>query len=143
MAHQIQREVRRKEVNLISIAGITFAAYLCLCAMLPKPETEAKQIQLQTFEITAYTNSMADTGKSPTDKDYGITASGSRVKTGDCACPPEIPFGTKVYIPELGRTLICTDRGGDIKGKRLDVYMPSRSAVKQFGRQRMQVEIKR
>jgi 3D (Asp-Asp-Asp) domain-containing protein len=109
--------------------------------MLPKEE--AKVNELQTFEITAYTNGPSDTGKAPGDPDYGITASGSTVKSGDCACPPEIPFGTKVYIPEMGRTFTCTDRGGDIKGRRLDIYMPSRSSVKQFGRQRMQVEIKR
>ena len=35
--------------------------------------------------------------------DRGLTASGRRVGVGQCAAPPSIPFGSKVYIPALGR----------------------------------------
>jgi 3D (Asp-Asp-Asp) domain-containing protein len=112
---------------------------LALAATLPIEE--AKVNEVKTFEITAYSANYEDTGKAPGDEDYGITASGSRVKSGDVACPPQYPFGTKFYIPDLNRTYVCTDRGGDIKNHRLDLFMPSRSDVKQFGRQRLEVEI--
>ena len=29
-----------------------------------------------------------------------------------CACPVNLPFGTNIYIQELGISLICVDRGG-------------------------------
>lgn len=37
------------------------------------------------------------------------------------ACPPELPFGTRLGIKEIGR-VTCVDRGGAIKGRRLDLW---------------------
>ena len=37
------------------------------------------------------------------------------------ACPPEFKFGQKVYIKGIG-VATCHDRGGAIKGKRLDLW---------------------
>lgn len=31
-----------------------------------------------------------------------------------CACPAELPFGTRIYIKQTGDTYICVDRGGAI-----------------------------
>jgi 3D (Asp-Asp-Asp) domain-containing protein len=109
--------------------------------MLPKEEAKSREVE--TFIVTAYTNSVEDTGKRPGDKDYGITASGKRVGLGDCACDKRYPFGTKFYVPELGKTFTCVDRGSMVRGEHIDVYLPSRSSVKRFGRQRLEVEIKR
>lgn len=96
---------------------------------------------LETFEVTAYTLHPSETGKAPGHPAYGITASGKRVEVGDVACPPYMEFGTRVHIPEMGQTFVCTDRGGAIKGNRLDIYMDSRGQAFEFGRQWLDVEI--
>lgn len=53
------------------------------------------------------------------------TASGYKLKKEDAfkivACPPEFKLGTKFYIEGLGE-VTCEDRGGAIKGKRLDLW---------------------
>lgn len=54
----------------------------------------------------------------------GITASGHAINPGDllCAADPDIPFGTRILIPGYSKYPVrVLDRGGDIKGNRLDV----------------------
>lgn len=71
--------------------------------------------------------------------DCFVTASGYRLKPEDsfkiAACPPEIPFGTKVDIQGIG-IVRCEDRGGAIKSKRLDVWsgvgMPALQRMKEM-----------
>ncbi|WP_242831021.1 3D domain-containing protein [Desulfosporosinus meridiei] len=78
--------------------------------------------------VTAYTaNDRGRDGK-------GITASGEPVKEGwTIAADPSLPFGTKIYIPKLEHTYTVTDRGGAIRGNRLDLYMEKRSDAIEFG----------
>src|SRR5699024_5288172 len=103
--------------------------------------TEEPEPILETFEVTAYTLHPSETGKAPGHPAYGITASGKYVERGDAACPPSMEFGTELYIPEMDRTFVCSDRGSAIKGNRLDLYMVSRSDAFEFGRQWLDVEI--
>jgi peptidoglycan hydrolase-like protein with peptidoglycan-binding domain/3D (Asp-Asp-Asp) domain-containing protein len=49
-------------------------------------------------------------------------ASGAEVYPGMIAAPREYPFGFKMNIPGIG-TVAVQDRGGAIKGNRLDVWM--------------------
>lgn len=73
---------------------------------------------------------------------YGVTASGKRVEEGvTVACPPRFPFGTRIHIPYFDNTFTCTDRGGAIKGKRLDVYIPELNKALRFGRRQLLVKI--
>ncbi|WP_412767176.1 3D domain-containing protein [Brevibacillus agri] len=91
---------------------------------------------LATYEVTAY--SVGD-DFTPT---HGITASGARVREGvTAACPPELPFGTRVHIEGVGER-VCLDRGGAIKGRRLDVYMTDRSEALRFGRKKALVLVR-
>ena len=57
-----------------------------------------------------------------------ITASGYRLSDSDIsrvvACPRPYEFGTRFYIADVGEVR-CEDRGGAIKGKRLDLYVGS------------------
>lgn len=88
----------------------------------------------ETYEITAYTAGPESTGKRPGDPGFGITTSGKRVKEGETiACPPEIALGTPVFIEDVGLR-VCRDRGGAIKGKRLDVYIADLDEALAFGR---------
>jgi 3D (Asp-Asp-Asp) domain-containing protein len=70
----------------------------------------------------------------------GITASGEKVQEGrTIAADKGIPFGTQIYIPALDHTYAVTDRGGAIKGNRLDLYMESRKDALRFGVQELKV----
>lgn len=96
---------------------------------------------IDIYEITAYTAGYESTGKNPGDPYYGVTASGVTVEEGTTiACPPELDFGTVVEIEVVGKR-ICQDRGGAIKGKRLDLYMEDLSEALDFGRRKLEVKI--
>jgi len=74
----------------------------------------------------------------------GITASGVNLNgfLGLCiAAPPEIPFGTIMEIPGYGIAAVA-DRGGKIKGNRLDVYFPTHQEALNWGVQELKVRIK-
>ena len=51
-----------------------------------------------------------------------------------------IPFGTKIYIDGVGERIV-QDRGGAIKGNRIDLYFDSHQEALNFGRQTKEVTI--
>ena len=70
-----------------------------------------------------------------------LTASMTPVREGVIAVDPEvIPLGTQVEIVGLG-TFSAEDVGGAIRGNRLDIFMTSRGAALQFGRQEVDVRV--
>jgi 3D (Asp-Asp-Asp) domain-containing protein len=85
-----------------------------------------------TMRATAYTG-------------HGHTASGKRVHPGIVAADRHVlPLGTKVRVKNAGRysgVYRVEDTGGRIRGRKIDIYMPSRSAATQFGRQTVKVEV--
>lgn len=70
----------------------------------------------------------------------GITASGHKIQQGDkfCAAPPNIPFGTMLDIPDYGVVPVL-DRGGVIKGNRLDVFFHTHQQALNWGVKYLQV----
>ncbi|WP_345806631.1 3D domain-containing protein [Bacillus pumilus] len=103
-------------------------------------KTVEQKSQTSKMVVTAYTNGAESTGKSTGDPDYGITASGVTTKQGiTIACPPYMKFGTKLYIEDVGLR-VCQDRGGDIKGNRLDVFIDNLKKAREFGRQTLTVK---
>lgn len=68
--------------------------------------------------------------------DHGITSSGRHALEGrTVACPPEMPFGTRLLIERVGfRT--CEDRGSAIKGARLDLFVGAIDEEPDRGRRR-------
>ncbi len=72
----------------------------------------------------------------------GITSTGTTPKWGTIAVDPSvIPYGTKVYIPQLGETFIAEDCGSAIKGNKIDIYMNDEGAVKNWGRKTIDIYI--
>ena len=63
----------------------------------------------------------------------GITATGTRTKANRTVAvdPSVIPLGTKIMVN--GKVYVAEDTGGAIKGKKLDIYMPSEAACRQWG----------
>ncbi|MFA6632074.1 MAG: 3D domain-containing protein [Kiritimatiellia bacterium] len=69
-------------------------------------------------------------------KEVGITASGTRARRGTLAADTAVlPFGTIVEVPGYGFGRV-EDRGGAIKGNRLDLWFPSHGEAQQWGRQK-------
>jgi 3D (Asp-Asp-Asp) domain-containing protein len=97
------------------------------------------------LEITAYTAGFESCQKHPDDPLYGITYSGNRVKEWHTvAAGPDIPIGTRIFIPELadkpnGGMFVVEDRGGAISNAHLDIYMDRLQDARNWGRQHLEV----
>ncbi len=105
---------------------------------LPLFKQKPLERKLVRFRVTAYCADSCCCG----DFADGITASGHKIKQGDkfVAAPPEYAFGTIMDIPEYGRVEVL-DRGGAIKGNRIDLYMPSHQSALNWGIKYLDVEI--
>ncbi len=105
--------------------------------------------KVMSMRATSYTASFADTGKSPGDPGFGITATGARVKKGIIAVDPKvIPLGTRVYVEVPGMAAdygyaVAADVGGAVKGNTIDVYLDSTSASNAWGVKKVKVYILR
>jgi 3D (Asp-Asp-Asp) domain-containing protein len=74
--------------------------------------------------------------------DRGWTASGTRVGVGQCAAPVDIPFGSRIYIPQLGRTFVVTDRTSyRFRRNTVDIFMPAEAQCWRFGRQYLECHV--
>ena len=77
----------------------------------------------------------------------GVTASGKHVNYAGgkfvAADTDLLPFGTKLSIPgyHSGRPVEVIDRGGDIKGRHIDVFFPTHKQAKEWGVQYMTVTV--
>lgn len=74
----------------------------------------------------------------------GITASGEPAEGYFVAAPPDYPFGTLMAIPGYagGKFVPVLDRGGAIKGNKLDVFFKTHQEALEWGRQELEVEVK-
>jgi 3D (Asp-Asp-Asp) domain-containing protein len=79
----------------------------------------------KTVTATGYTAGYESTGKSPDHPEYGITYSGVKVKrdlfSTVAADLSVFPIGTIIFVPDYGYGVVA-DKGGAIKGNRLDLY---------------------
>lgn len=88
---------------------------------------------LGTFTVTAYCACKKCCGKTT-----GKTASGKIAKANHTvAASKQFAFGTQLVID--GKVYTVEDRGGAIKGNRIDVFFSSHKAALQFGRKKMKV----
>ena len=75
----------------------------------------------------------------------GRTATNYKIKTGDrfVAAPKTYAFGTKMVIKGYndGKPVIVRDRGGAIKGNKLDLYFDTHQEALNWGRKQIDVEI--
>lgn len=89
-----------------------------------------------TINASAYTAAADECGKSD-----GVTASGIKVaEKRTLACPPNFPFGTKIAIEGMGE-FRCEDRGGAIKGNKIDIYMETKKEAFSFGRRNLIAQV--
>lgn len=74
----------------------------------------------------------------------GRTASGSGVRRGIVAADPRVlPLGTRIYISagQYSGTYLVADTGGAVKGRKLDLWMPSTAEAMRFGRRKVSVKV--
>ncbi|MEH6974987.1 3D domain-containing protein [Bacillus sp. JJ675] len=135
---ELTKEITKKDAQIQALEDEIKA----LRKTKKKPAPAAtKTSAWRTYEVTAYTNGFSSTGKSKGDPGYGITASGKKTAEGrTIACPPSIPFGTRVQIEGVG-VRVCEDRGGAIKEGYLDVYVRSEKEALSFGRRSLRAKI--
>ncbi|MCL6446026.1 MAG: 3D domain-containing protein [Alicyclobacillus sp.] len=89
---------------------------------------------MDDFTVTAYAVSFHSTGKSPNSPGFGITYSGTRATVARTIAvdPHVIPIGSLVYIEGIGWRL-AEDIGGAVKGRHIDLLLPSDAAAIRFG----------
>lgn len=126
------RQRKNRPALLIAAAAIlalaTFAAFL--------PERWPR-----TMVVTAYCPCTICCGPSA----RGVTASGRPVGANGgrfVAADRSLPFGTMLVIPGYNdsRPIEVLDRGGAIRGDRLDVFFPTHHEAKRWGVRRLTVE---
>jgi 3D (Asp-Asp-Asp) domain-containing protein len=88
--------------------------------------------------VTASTLTVVATGYSPTGH---RTATGIWPKRGTVAVDTAIiPFGTRIYIPGYGNG-IAQDRGGAIRGNRIDLFFSTEKEALQWGKRKVTIRI--
>ena len=135
----------------------TVPAVDCLIARGSGPAVEKTQqtlqigdgiITLPTGEKLTYTRVDHVRATAYTHTDEGCTtttATGTTVSPGTVAVDPRyIPYGTRMFIVASDGSYVygiarAEDCGGDIKGDRMDLYMPTYEACMVFGRRRCTV----
>ncbi|MBR0427099.1 MAG: G5 domain-containing protein [Clostridia bacterium] len=98
-------------------------------------KSESSSGKTKIYKITAYCSCAKCCGKS-----NGITACGKKAKAGrTIAAPRGFSFGTKLSIN--GKTYVVEDRGGAIKGNRIDMYVNSHSEALRWGVKYLPVKV--
>jgi 3D (Asp-Asp-Asp) domain-containing protein len=102
-------------------------------------------LKAEVFKATAYCSCEKCCDKDPSDKWYGITASGKKAKWGTVAVDRKvIKLGSKLKIDGFPETIFrAEDVGGAIKGNHIDVWFPSHKEALQFGVQNIVVKLVR
>ncbi|KKK39328.1 hypothetical protein WQ57_03610 [Mesobacillus campisalis] len=103
------------------------------------------QYPKKTVIATGYTAGAESTGKNPGHPGYGITYSGVEVKrdlfSTIAADLNVFPIGTVLFIPDYGYGVVA-DKGGAIKGNKLDLYYDTVEDVyAQWGKRTIEVSI--
>jgi 3D (Asp-Asp-Asp) domain-containing protein len=74
----------------------------------------------------------------------GRTASGSGVRRGIVAADPRVlPLGTRISLNagSYSGSYVVADTGGSVKGRKLDIWVPSCSEARRFGRRSVKVSV--
>ncbi|WP_026559018.1 3D domain-containing protein [Bacillus sp. J37] len=103
------------------------------------------QYPVKKVVATGYTAGVESTGKSPNHPSYGITYSGVKVKRdlySTVAADLDVfPLGTILFIPGYGYGVVA-DKGGAIKGNRLDLYYETvKDVYNSWGKKQLDVYV--
>jgi 3D (Asp-Asp-Asp) domain-containing protein len=133
---------RARTEGLTDLPSASPAAGQVTHAHSPVASVVRPPVTTMLMEVTAYCPCTRCCGPQA----QGITASGKRVDYNGglfVAADPKHKFGTKLVIPGYAgnRPVEVIDRGGAIKGNKLDVYFDSHEEARQWGRRTLLVEL--
>jgi rare lipoprotein A len=78
---------------------------------------------------------------------HGTTKSGAKTRRGIIAADPRLlPLGTKVKVSNAGRYsghYVVKDTGRKVKGRKIDLLMPSHREARRFGKRDVRVKVVR
>jgi 3D (Asp-Asp-Asp) domain-containing protein len=98
----------------------------------PSPPVAKPTARVETFSATAYAID-------------GRTASGVRTRKGIVAADPRIlPLGSRIRVHDAGAydgVYVVHDTGPAIRGREIDIYVPSAAEARRFGRRAVKVEV--
>lgn len=105
----------------------------------PASRSNVSQSTAKELTVTATAYTANDGGMT------GVTATGIDLKANKNAKviavdPNVIPLGSKVYVEGYGEAT-SADTGGAIKGNKIDVFVPSKSAAKNWGVKTVKVKV--
>ena len=115
-----------------------FLFILCLSILLYSPSgvahTRRHHRTREPFVATGFTQ-------------RGTTSSGIRAQRGIVAADTRIlPLGTRIQVRKAGEysgTYTVADTGSKVRGRHIDIFMPSRRQAIQFGKQIVEVRVLR
>ena len=140
-------------LNIIIITGSLFALAVTiglsigwlkdkypLTDPIPASDSPIETRTAQIWRVTAYCPCEKCCGRFSD----GITASGYKIRSGDqlVAAPKSIPFHTWIYIPRYSDEPVeVLDRGGAIKGRRLDVFFSTHQEALNWGVKWLEIKL--
>lgn len=140
---EASRQVLSETVTRQPVAEIIAVGTGSAPAVSEKPVIADGRITLPTGEVLTYTRTDTVRATAYTHTDRGcdtVTATGTRVHRGTAAVDPRfIPYGTRMFIVSSDGSYVygiaaAEDCGGDIKGDRMDLYLPTHAQCTAFGR---------
>lgn len=102
-----------------------------------------RPVKTITMVVTAYSpdeRSCDDSADGYTATNHSVWTNAMKLVAADTKL---LPFGSMVSVPGYadGAVVPVLDRGGAIKGRRLDVLYPTHEIARQWGRRRLQVTV--
>lgn len=136
---KVSEKITKKPVNkIVQVASVKVTSREEITTRTSDTsKTSSSGSPVKVYKVTAYCACAKCCGKST-----GRTASGTRATAGrTIAAPSTFAFGTKLLIK--GKEYVVEDRGGAIKGNRIDIYMTSHSAAMAWGVKYLPVQVKK
>lgn len=140
-----QRKVLTEVVTRLPVTEVIGVGTGAAVEKSDQPVIRDGYIFLPTGEVLTYTRTDTVRATAYTHTDRGcdtVTATGTTVHWGTVAVDPRyIPYGTRLFIMASDGSYVygiatAEDCGGDIKGDRMDLYMPTYAQCMEFGRRR-------
>jgi 3D (Asp-Asp-Asp) domain-containing protein len=141
-SYQKSRPVAQPQSDAIEAGKVIHPSYTQLSptAALAHSEPTRGQKQFKML-VSAYCSCQKCCGKAPGNPGYGITASGVAASSETAAADWAIlPRGTKIHVEDVGYRVV-QDRGGAIKGHRLDLWFSSHEEALRFGVKTLTVRV--
>jgi len=129
-----------RNVSLFTVKGAIFIFVIGILTSVLNPFS-ATNLRAAVFTATAYCSCVKCCNKNPSDKWYGVTATGKVAQWGTVAVDRRIiKLGSRLRIEGFPNTTFrAEDVGGGVKGNHIDIWFPSHKEALNFGVKKMAV----